>query len=198
MTIAVILAAGRSVRMGRSKALLPVNEGGATFVSHLVRQFRMAGFTRILVVGRGDDHALRAEVHAVDAELVINLNPDAGQLSSLLCGLETADGLGAAAIAVIPVDVPMVSADVIRRLVDRAATSSAPIVRAIHAGRHGHPVIFKRTVVDDLRDADPAVGARAVVRADASRVEDVDLGEPGVAIDVDTPEDYQRAFDRPI
>jgi molybdenum cofactor cytidylyltransferase len=198
VTVAVILAAGRSLRMGRSKALLPYLEGSSTFLTHLVEQFRTAGFGHILVVGRIDDQPLRDETAAAGAALVVNPNPDAGQLSSLLCGLEAADRLGAQAIAVIPVDVPMVSAGAIARLVRDAEANPAPIVRATYAGQHGHPVIFKRAVFDELRRADPAVGARAVVRADPSRVADVDAGEAGVTIDVDTPEDYENAFKRPL
>jgi molybdenum cofactor cytidylyltransferase len=55
-------------------------------------------------------------------------------------------------------------------------------------------VLFKRAVFDELRAADPDVGARAVVRADRSRVRDVEVDDPGVALDIDTPDDYFRAF----
>jgi CTP:molybdopterin cytidylyltransferase MocA len=55
-------------------------------------------------------------------------------------------------------------------------------------------VLFKREVFDGLRTADPRLGARAVVRADPARVLDVDVGDPGVIVDIDTPEDYARLF----
>src|SRR5687767_3763318 len=145
--------------MGQSKALLPYPDAGATFLTHIVRQFRTARFTHIFVVGREDDLPLQAEAAAAGAEMVINPHPDAGQLSSLLAGLEAAaDRLGANAIVVIPVDVPIVSAAAIRRLVQHAEASEASIVRATHGGRHGHPVLFKREVFEDLRRADPNVG----------------------------------------
>jgi molybdenum cofactor cytidylyltransferase len=70
--------------------------------------------------------------------------------------------------------------------------SSAPIVRAVHGGRHGHPVIFKRRVFDALRAADPSVGAKEVVRS--AGIEDVEVDDPGVLTDVDTPGDYVRVF----
>ena len=61
---------------------------------------------------------------------------------------------------------------------------------------HGHPVLFKREVFAELRAADSAVGAKAVVRANAARVLDVEVDDPGVTIDVDTPADYERFFHR--
>jgi molybdenum cofactor cytidylyltransferase len=75
-------------------------------------------------------------------------------------------------------------------LLDRAERSPAPILRAVHQGRHGHPVLFKRAVFEALRRADPSRGAKAVMQSE--EVEDVDVADAGVAEDVDTPADYQR------
>ena len=199
MIPAVILAAGRSSRMGRSKALLPHADGKTTFVAHAVRECRAAGLPVILVVGRDDDAALRAEVVELRAEFVSNPDPDRGQLSSLVAGLEVADDTYRAdAIVVLPVDVPLITAAGIRSLCAQARAGDALILRSASGGRHGHPVLFAREVFDELRQADPELGARAVVRADPSRVVDVEVGEPGVLVDVDTPDDYRRAFGRPV
>ena len=72
--------------------------------------------------------------------------------------------------------------------------SASPILRAVHGGRHGHPVIFKREVFEALRAADPAVGAKAVMRAIG--VEDIEVDDPGILQDVDTPEDYTSLLTR--
>jgi molybdenum cofactor cytidylyltransferase len=98
------------------------------------------------------------------------------------------------AVVLLPVDVPLVTSAVIRALVEAAASTTASIVRATHRGRHGHPVLFKRAVFPELLGADEAVGARAVVRADPTRVLNVETGESGVLVDIDTPEDYARIF----
>ena len=102
------------------------------------------------------------------------------------------DGPGVDGVLVTLVDVPLIGAAAVRTLLERAAVSAAPVVRAVHQGRHGHPVIFKRHLFDALRRADPAAGAKAVVRA--VQVEDVETGDPGVVEDVDTPEEYARLF----
>jgi CTP:molybdopterin cytidylyltransferase MocA len=123
---------------------------------------------------------------------VLNPRADEGQLSSLIAGLDAIARPGVDAVLVTLVDVPLIGPDAVRLLLARAAASTAPVLRAVHDGRHGHPVIFKRELFDALRRADPAAGAKAVVRA--VEVEDVETGDPGVVEDVDTPEDYARLF----
>ncbi|MEX1127754.1 MAG: nucleotidyltransferase family protein [Vicinamibacterales bacterium] len=201
MLAVLILAAGRSTRMGRSKPLLPHGTAtGQTFVSHLVQVVRTAGISDIYVIGRPDDTELRAEVEKVAATFIQNPRPDEGQLSSLQAGLSAAEdvaGGGLTAVMVMPADVPLLGVRSVDRLLAAAGASTATILRATHGGRHGHPVIFKRPMFAELHAADPAVGARAVVHADPARVEDVEVEDAGVTIDVDTPDDYVRAFGRP-
>lgn len=185
--------------MGRAKAFLPHADGSTTFLAHAIQTCHAAGIDQILVVGRSEDVPLRAEVGQLQARFVPNPHADRGQLSSVLAGMEVADReFSADAILVWPVDVPLVTAPLVRALVQRAHAGPEPIVRATSHGRHGHPVIFKREVFAELRATDPSVGARAVVRADASRVANVDVGDPAAMLDVDTPEDYHRAFGRPV
>ena len=201
MLAVLILAAGRSIRMGRSKPLLPHGTTpDQTFVSHLVQVARTAGISDIYVIGRSDDIDLRAEVEKVAATFITNPRPDEGQLSSLQAGLsaaEAAAGGGLTAVMVMPADVPLLEVRSLDRLLAAASASTATILRATYRRRHGHPVIFKRPVFAELHAADPEVGARAVVRADPARVEDVEVEDAGVTIDVDTPDDYVRAFGRP-
>ena len=71
-------------------------------------------------------------------------------------------------------------------------TSGAAVVRPVGESRHGHPVLFGRQVFAELRQADPAVGARAVVRARRADAVDVPVDDAGAFRDIDTPEDYKR------
>jgi molybdenum cofactor cytidylyltransferase len=191
MTRGIVLAAGASTRMGRAKALLPA--GGATFVRTILAALHDGGVADAVVVIGPDHDAVAAEIAAAGyGRAVINSRPDEGQLSSLLAGLAAIDGEDLDAALVTLVDVPLVAAATIRLLLARAAASPAPIVRAVHGGRHGHPVIFSRRVFAALRAADPAIGAKAVVRS--AGVEDIEVADPGVLVDVDTPADYARLF----
>jgi molybdenum cofactor cytidylyltransferase len=191
MTPAIVLAAGASTRMGRPKALLEA--GDRTFVRRILDTLRAGGVADLVVVVRPGHEQLIREVEASGlGRTVLNPRADEGQLSSLIAGLDALDQPGIDAVLVTLVDVPLIGPDAVRLLLSRAAASSAPVVRAVHQGRHGHPVIFKRELFEALRRADPAAGAKAVVRA--VQVEDVETGDPGVVEDVDTPEEYARLF----
>lgn len=189
MIPAIVLAAGASARMGRPKGLL--SAGGRTFIRRLLDTLRDAGIADTIVVIRPDDDAIAAEIAAAGfGRAVPNPQPERGQLTSLLAGLDAADRGAVPAVLVTLVDVPLIGADTVRALLARAPSSPAQVVRAVHHGRHGHPVIFKRVLFEALRRADPAVGAKAVVRS--AVVEDVEVGDAGVLEDIDTPEDYRR------
>ena len=193
----LILAAGRSTRMGRPKPLLTVpahaSEPAMTFVAQLTATLLAGGVADVLVVGRPDDQPLRDEVERLRrVRFIENAKAETGQLSSVIAGLNAADHPGTRAILVTPVDLPLLRSDTVAALLRAFAASSLPIARATYEGRHGHPVIFARAVFEALRRADPDTGAKAVVRAHA--VLDVEVTDPGVLQDIDTPEDYTRVF----
>jgi CTP:molybdopterin cytidylyltransferase MocA len=174
--------------MGRPKALLPI--AGETFIRRIVRTLRNGGVTRVAVVVRPGADEISREAEAAGAEVVVNPDPDRGQLSSLQAALDVLDRPEVDGIVVTLVDVPLVREATIAALLARARVSDSLVLRTAYQGRHGHPVIFKRAVFEALRQADPADGAKAVVRAHAS--EDVQVDDPGTTEDVDTPDDYTR------
>jgi molybdenum cofactor cytidylyltransferase len=180
--------------MGRSKALLTCPDG-RTFVRALIDALRAGGVDVVLVVGRADDDALRAEVETIGAGTILVVNEDAdrgGQLSSLVAGLRQADRPGVRAVMMVPVDAPLVSSDTVATLLAVFSATGAPIVRARYQGRNGHPVIFSRALFDEVRAADPQMGAKSVLRAHSTAIINVDVEDPAVVTDVDTPEDYRE------
>jgi molybdenum cofactor cytidylyltransferase len=80
-------------------------------------------------------------------------------------------------------------------VVEAYRRTHSPIVRPVSHGRHGHPVLFARAVFDELRHADPALGAKAVVRAHAQDLVNVPVDDDGACADIDTPADYARLID---
>jgi len=193
--VGVVLAAGQSRRMGRPKALLQCGPGGETFVIRLIRALVEAGIRDVVIVSRPHDAALAAAVaEEPAATLIENPDPDRGQLSSLQSGIAEAERRGAAGVLVIPVDIPMVQAATIARAATVFKASVAPIVRVTHQGRHGHPVLFAAHLFDELRRADPAVGAKAVLASHAADLLNLEVDDPGVLRDVDEPADYRALF----
>jgi molybdenum cofactor cytidylyltransferase len=192
MVVGIVLAAGASSRMGRPKALLPI--GTETFVSRVCRVLIEGGIDDVIVVVGPETATVEDELEraAIRARVVENPLRDQGQLTSLLAGLAAADRPGVEAVLMQLVDAPLVAASTVRAVLDAFRRTRAPIVRPTVGARHGHPVIFARGVFDDLRAADPAVGARSVVRAHEAHSANVEVDDPGACQDIDTPGDYER------
>lgn len=190
----IILAAGASVRMGTTKALLSI--GSETFVSRSARTMIAGGADAVVVVASVAAFDIRAALanELQDPRVSVLDNPDwkAGQLTSLLVGLDAAANNRSAAVLVCPVDIPLFSASTVTRLIEVFRTTRAPLVRPASAGRHGHPVLFARAIFDAFRGADPSEGARPIVRAYAASGVDVEVDDPGAFLDIDTPDDYAR------
>ncbi len=187
----IVLAAGASSRMGRPKALLPI--GGDTFVTRIARTLAQAGADPLVVVAGAAAGAVRDALNAADvpATLVVNPAPERGQLSSLQAALSVLDDRVDAALVCL-VDAPLVTAGTVARVMAAFRQTRAPVVRPASGTQHGHPVLFARTLFDELRDADPAVGAKAVVRAHAADAVAIEVEDPGAFLDIDTPADYNR------
>jgi len=184
----IILAAGRSQRMGRSKALLPLS--GRSFLATLVGLARGAGLRPVRVVVAADDPGVAAAHPELVELLVENDRQDLGQLHSLRLGLG-AVGAAPDAAVVFLVDHPLVAPETVHALIEAHRARGAAIVIPVHGGRRGHPVLFARAVFAELLDGPLEGGARRVVRADATRVEELEVGDAGILGDVDTPGDYR-------
>jgi molybdenum cofactor cytidylyltransferase len=191
MVPAIVLAAGKSTRMGRTKALLPLG-GADTFLTRIVRSFRTAGVDDVVVVLGHDAEAIALALadRSVAARIVVNAEYERGQFSSLLAGLQVVDRPGVAGMLLTLVDVPLVSPETVRAVVARHRVTAAPIVRPVNGTRHGHPVLIDRRLFDAIRQADPEQGAKPVIRAHASAAGDVEVDDEGAFLDVDTPEEY--------
>lgn len=196
MIRAVVLAAGASSRMGQAKAALPLGTTGESVVARVVRTLLAAGLPDVTVVAGAHIDAVRAAMPAFEprARVVEHLDWAQGQLSSLLAGLAAVENPQLEAILVTLVDVPLVRPQSVAAIVQAWRETRAPIVRPVDGERHGHPVVFDRSVFDDLRRADPNVGAKAVFALHASRRLDVTVKDEGAYVDVDTPADYERVL----
>jgi CTP:molybdopterin cytidylyltransferase MocA len=197
----VVLAGGASSRMGgRPKALLPTGQAGETFLARIVSSLWAGGVDDVVVVA-GYHHAeiSRAAMRlTMPVRVLHNPVPDQGQLSSLLVALAAIDHPGVRGMAVTLVDLPLLTPATVRAVLEGYRRSGAPIVRPARDGRHGHPVLFDRSLFNELRRADLEQGAKPVVRAHAAEGLEVDIDDEGAFVDVDTPEDYARAFGVPL
>ena len=190
----LVLAAGRSSRMGRAKATLPL--GSDTFLTRIVRTYLEAGVDDVVVVVGHDAEAVVQSFaeSGLPARFVVNRDYDRGQLSSLVAGLGLVDRPGVGAVLVTLVDVPLSSAATVRAVIDRYRETGAPIVRPTSGDRHGHPLLVDRSLFGELRAADPARGPKPIVRAHASAAGDLPIADEGAYTDIDTVEEYERVL----
>lgn len=195
---AVILAAGESTRMGTDKALLPwppVVPGsaptGQTFLSAAIQALDPFSETVIVVVGKNEDN-LAPVIYANGASLVRNPAPDRGQFSSLQAGLREVLNHGRDAAMVTLVDRPPASAATLKTLCS-AFTEAASEVWAVvpeYNGKHGHPFLVAREMIEAFLKAPPGATARDIEHQNLRHVAYVVVDDPLVAMNVDTPEEY--------
>jgi molybdenum cofactor cytidylyltransferase len=187
----VILAAGASSRMGRDKALLPWQNG--TFLSEAIRALQPATELVIVVAGANAD-SLAPIVNAQAAFLVVNPDPQRGQFSSLQVGLQEVLNRGRDAAIVTLVDRPAAALATIQQIKAAFAASDDQTWAIVpeYGGKHGHPIIVGREMIEAFLRAPTASTARDVEHARQPHVRYFPVDDPLVAMNVDTPEEFER------
>lgn len=185
----IVLAAGGSTRMGRSKALLEID--GTPFLERAIRMLRQAGCRYVIaVVGDADDWISRlADVSG--AEPVINDRQGSEQIDSLRLGIANLPD-GYDAIIVLPVDFPRVQPETVSTLIQEFTRQPAAVINPAYRGAPGHPVVFSRDVVVELLRPDLPEGARSVIERHLNEARTVEVDDSGVLIDIDTPADFRQ------
>jgi len=193
----VILAAGESTRMGRDKALLPwppdaPASSAETLLSAAIAAFNPFSDVVIVVVGKNELN-LAPVVYASGASLVRNPSPERGQFSSLQVALHEVLNRGRDAAMVTLVDRPPPRTATLAAL--RAAFESAVeqgkwAVVPEYQGRHGHPIVLGREMIEAFLRA-PATGtAREIEHGNLEHVQYVPVDDPSVPMNLNTPQDY--------
>src|SRR5580693_4138036 len=167
---AVILAAGESTRMGRDKALLPWPPSapgspptGQTFLSAAIQALEPFSETVIVVVGKNEDN-LAPVIYANGASLVRNPDPDRGQFSSLQIGLQQVLSHGRDAAMVTLVDRPPANPATLQTLCSTFAGTESDIWAVVpeYNGKHGHPYLVAREMIEAFLKAPASANARDI------------------------------------
>jgi len=186
---ALLLAAGESQRMGRLKQLLPL--GGSTLIEVALENLLRSRLQEVIVVLGFGAEEIRPRVEAKGVRVAVNPRYKEGMASSLRVGLDALDPR-AEGILVALADQPFIPPEVIDRLIEAFQGTSKGIVVPTFQGRRGHPVIFHRRYMEELRSLSGDQGGRELLHRNPEDLLEVEVDCPGVITDIDTLEDYWR------
>lgn len=185
---AIVLAAGRSQRFGTENKLLhPID--GVPMVRHTVQHVLDAGLGQVVVVTGHDADEVERALQGLCVKCVRNATPWAGMGTSLAVGAN-AVGDDTEAVMIMLGDMPTLKTETLVAILDVFdPTSGHDIVIPFYDGRRGHPVTFGARHLPRLRAQTGDQGAKDLLRDAPERVQAIEVDDPGILMDVDTPGD---------
>ena len=190
MISAIVLAAGESKRMGQPKMLLPW--GGTTVLGQVISVLRSAGVGDVVVVTGGYREQVEADAKRFGARAVFNAEYARHEmLGSIQCGLGSLTPEAEAALICLG-DQPQAQAGTVRRVCEAFRQSASPLVAPSYRMRRGHPWLVARPFWEEVLNLRPPRSLRDFLKAHASEIEYVNVDNPGILDDLDTPEDYRK------
>lgn len=190
---AVVLAAGRSSRMGCPKLLLPWAE--TSLLGHLIAQWKHLGARVIGVVCATGDIGINAELDRLQlpaAQRIMNPVPEHGMFSSVQCAA-TWHGWPPEVShwAIVLGDQPHLRLETLEAIVAFTAANPGKICQPRKSGHRHHPVIMPRIVFESIRNTVATTLKEFLVSFESAYCE---MNDPGLELDIDRPEDYQKAL----
>jgi molybdenum cofactor cytidylyltransferase len=192
MICAMVLAAGRSRRMGVQKLLLPF--GSKTVIAHIVDQLAESAVDEVHVVVGCQGKRVSRELSGRPVSIVNNSNYKSGMLSSIRCGLHVM-ARQCKAVLVALGDQPSVTTKLIDQMLQAFASTEKQILIPLYRGKRGHPIMFSAAYRDEILTQYDNVGLRGLLYAHKDDIFELPVTASGVLSDMDDPQDYQRELD---
>ncbi|MGH2514906.1 MAG: nucleotidyltransferase family protein [Ktedonobacterales bacterium] len=188
VTAGIVLAAGRSSRMGSHKLLLHL--GGHPLVTYAVNAALASKADPVVVVLGYMAEQVRVALPAGNYQVVENPRYAEGMATSLRAGIAAVPA-GTAGALVLLADQPLLRVNYLNQLLDEAEEAPDGIVAASYGGRRGNPVYFPRALFGELLAVEGDEGGRSVLTRHADRLRLVALEPVEAALDVDRPGEYE-------
>lgn len=189
----VILGAGASSRMGRPKLLLPWRD--TTVIGQIIRQWCELGAAQITVVHRPGDTALFVELDRLELPAqarIENPQPERDMFSSIVCAANWAGWQGEiSSWAVVLGDQPHLRSQTLRVLLQCAAEHPEAVCQPEFGGHGRHPVLLPAAVFEQLKRS-RAENLKLFLKQTVCQLVKCSIEDPGLALDLDTPEDYTK------
>jgi molybdenum cofactor cytidylyltransferase len=192
---AVVPAAGRSERMGRPKLILPVR--GTPLIARVVAALREGGAGRVVVVApplaEPGSGRLVETAGGQGAEVVVAGRPPLDMRASVELGLaHLAKGPEPSAILLTPGDLPGLNRMAVARVIEAAAQFPGRIILPRHAGKRCHPLLLPWGLASEITRLPAGVGVNALLADHPDEIVSVEVDDPAILKDLDTPADYER------
>jgi CTP:molybdopterin cytidylyltransferase MocA len=186
---ALILAAGRSSRMGAFKPLLRID--GRAIMETVIDMFRITGVSDILVVLGYQADILIPLLEDLDVSWVLNKDFDRGMFSSVQTGAKSLDS-SRKAFFLMPADMPLVRPGTIEKLASSWLSHAADVLHPCFNGKRGHPPLISTSLIPPIAEFDGSGGMRAFLSSPGITTLDLECEDPGVLTDLDTQKDFQK------
>lgn len=193
---AIILAAGRSSRMGRPKQLLDVN--GMCMLDHAIKAALNAGIISPIVVLGANASLIESHSTLLNrCTVVFNKKHDLGLSTSLIRGVLSSPAQSTAYIFILA-DQPLVDGTLLLKMMNEFIKIKADILYPEYLGQRGNPVIIDSKLRNRLLLSKGDSGAKFLFTDRTLHIASWPVNTDAVIIDVDTPEDYQNIYKHPL
>ena len=189
MMCAIVLAAGRSRRMGTQKLLLPY--AGSSVLARIVDELLLCPLERVFVVVRADGTGILKGLMCRHFQTVLNPANDGDMLSSVRCGFRAVED-DCEAVFIALGDQPTIRSGWITDMIAAYRNFGRGIIVPVHQGKRGHPLLLSRHYREELLHNHDGVGLRGLLAAHADDLLELEFPTPDVLVDLDVPADYQR------
>lgn len=186
---AILLAAGKSTRMGSLKGLLPWH--GTTLFEHQLKALERASLDEIIVVLGFQAELFNRIAKNYPIKIVYNQHFLSGKCSSILCGLQAIEKVSLP-ILITAVDQPT-NPEIINRLAESLQNSNAQIAVPVYKEKRGHPVLFSERMLSELLSiTEETQGLRGIFQKYKHNVLEVPVNNSGILLNLNTYEDYEK------
>ena len=185
---AILLAAGRSKRMGKTKQLMPF--GQSTVLAEAINNLLVSGVSEVILVLGFKAEEVMVTIASKPIKIVINPYYRRGMSTSVIAGLNHID-TEAQAVMLALGDQPLISGQTINRLIQEFYRHDKGIAIPVYCGRRGHPIIFAIKYKEELLKLKGDLGGRQIIKSHPDDILEVPVASESVLIDFDTNDDYQ-------
>ena len=191
--VALLLAAGKGSRLGADKPFVDV--GGRPLLERALRPFRKSAHVEDVLIVVGPDATPRFEhLRTPRIHIVENPDPEGGMITSIRIGLQNSWS-AERNFLICPADLPYIKPEMVDRIVRMFLTRGVRIVLPAYRGLGGHPGMFDNSLRDDFFMHGDQHGAREVIRRHMDDTARLNVEDPDICFDIDTPEDLAIATD---